>query len=138
MNTTIFDQVTLPIDFGKVLLLTEAFDIDKIITNPLKESLIVVNNNPLNQSIKEKNESLSLKYIISSVELAMPLARIIDSLSGMLKRVQKANSRGMKYIAVVFVSKEEFENNEEELTLIKNSGICNNIGDKISLIIAVG
>ena len=138
MNESIFDQITLPIEFGKVLLLKdETFDIEKIITNPLKESLIVVNNTKLFQSIRDINDTLSLKYAISSVELAMPLFRIVDSISSMLKRIQQKNSKGMRYIAAIFTSEAEYEINKNELNLLKQSGLFSSIGDKISLIIVV-
>jgi len=135
--SNIINEATLPIEFGKVLLLKKEFKIDEIIGNALKESLIIVNNQELFKAIKEKNIDLSLKYTVSAVELVLPLYRIIDSLASMLKKIQNQN-KAMKYIAVIFTTEDEYARNLESIKILSESGLFDSISDRVSLIIAVG
>ncbi len=136
MNNKII-EATLPIEFGKVLLLKKEFKIDDVVTNPLKESLIIVNNQQLFKSVKEQNMDLSLKYTMSAVELLLPLNRIIDSLASMLKKIQNQNAT-MKYIAAIFTTEDEYVKNMESIEASLMSGLFDSISDRVSLIIVVG
>ena len=132
MNISQIENMNLPIQFGKVLRLdANEFSVEKIIDNPLKQSLIIINNAGYVRSIKEKNMELSVKYNISGLELTLPLSRTITSIVGILNRISKNNAQSrMKYIAAIFISKEEFEKQSFEFEM--------NDSNDIALIIVVG
>jgi len=110
MKVSEITEATLPIEFGKVFFLNaDNFSVKQIINNPLKQSLIIINNQGLVNQLKAKNQELSVKYNISGVELALPFNKILTSIVGLFNKINRTNIQSkMKYVAVIFITKKEF------------------------------
>ncbi len=110
MKVSEITEATLPIEFGKVFFLNaDNFSVEQIINNPLKQSLIIINNQGLVNQLKAKNQELSVKYNISGVELALPFNKILTSIVGLFNKINRTNIQSkMKYVAVIFITKKEF------------------------------
>ncbi len=110
MKVSEITEATLPIEFGKVFFLNAGnFSVEQIINNPLKQSLIIINNQGLVNQLKAKNQELSVKYNISGVELALPFNKILTSIVGLFNKINRTNIQSkMKYVAAIFITKKEF------------------------------
>lgn len=110
MKVSEITEATLPIEFGKVFFLNaDNFSVEQIINNPLKQSLIIINNQGLVNQLKAKNQELSVKYNISGVELALPFNKILTSIVGLFNKINSTNIQSkMKYVAAIFITKKEF------------------------------